>query len=465
FNILYISKDSLFFFIFLMNDHLMIILCIRVITNACSGNILGSKFGNKYRFVNDEHIGTCVYGIFDKNRYYLMEKSETLSIVLRLIVSWDPNYQYHNIQMMKMILLLIQCIQFFIDKCMEIKKLVYKLYWTIICTFCYCDLFTIKLKLEIIIYNKKKYITNFSQDVLKQKKLNEDNNLKNHLIKCHFNFSFFSNNLVVMIVQISGIFENKILFNWLKKDIPKYFSFKITLENFRKSFAGCFLRLNFVALSLECKIKTKFLVSNKSKCSQKNNTYSFLVTVNTIEENGRIKSIINQKNKKNLKKKKFIELYELHGKLVKQFSKQQIPHLHKETFRRQSNTVIIVNQRHGYVIDFVDDVFKQSFEILIFIWCDVELEQIKGYNYTKYIDNQSTYYKLQLYLRITYLKNEEVFQVFVEYTQNVSFLNEYQLPSFYLLKGAQKLAFYKIEIYKILNDHKKLLEDNPMLDR
>uniref|UniRef100_A0A0K0ETQ7 PX domain-containing protein n=1 Tax=Strongyloides stercoralis TaxID=6248 RepID=A0A0K0ETQ7_STRER len=86
-----------------------------------------------------------------------------------------------------------------------------------------------------------------------------------------------------------------------------------------------------------------------------------------------------------------IEFYELHAKLVKQFSKRQIPHLHKETFGRQSNTIIIANQKHGYVIDFVDDVFKQSFEIcdsnIVYtffysIWCDVELEQIKGYNYT-----------------------------------------------------------------------------------
>uniref|UniRef100_A0AAF5DR75 Uncharacterized protein n=1 Tax=Strongyloides stercoralis TaxID=6248 RepID=A0AAF5DR75_STRER len=161
--------------------------------------------------------------------------------------------------------------------------------------------------------------------------------------------------------------------------------FKInTSWNIRKSMQGDILQHIYLKLMIVT------IIINKSKSSQKNNSYILF------------------------------EFYELHAKLVKQFSKRQIPHLHKETFGRQSNTIIIANQKHGNVIDFVDDV--------IFIWCDVELKQIKGYNYTEYIDNQSTYYKPQLYLRNTCLKNEEVFKVFVEHTQNLSFLSEYQLP-------------------------------------
>uniref|UniRef100_A0AAF5DRT9 Uncharacterized protein n=1 Tax=Strongyloides stercoralis TaxID=6248 RepID=A0AAF5DRT9_STRER len=372
--------------------------------------------------------------------YLKYKYSYKLSINKEKMIYWDPTYIKTSSEIIsRMILLLIQCIslnEYIID---------------------------IRLGYEYI-----KFTT--IMDIL-------DNNLKNHLIKCHLNFSFFCvvvndctvfqiNNLRMIFYEIL-LYDYLIVIHYFKSktlhrisDIPKYFSFKITLETFRKSFAGCFLKLNFVAHSIGCKIKTKFLVSNKSKSSQKNNTYSFLVTVNTIEKNSRIK--------------------------MKQFSKRQIPHLHKETFRKHSNTIIIANQNTW--IYFVDDVFKQSFEI-----CDSNIV------YTFFHNNHSTYYKPKLYLRITYLKNEEVFQVFVDHTKNLSFLSEYQLPSFYVkiylenLKTKIKVAkvrnkynhllisiwynsnrftienfqsfSFRIEIYKVLNDQKELLEDNPMLDR
>lgn len=47
---------------------------------------------------------------------------------------------------------------------MEIEKLVYDIYRTIICTLCHCEVFKFKSRLEKIIYNVTKYmdITNFS---------------------------------------------------------------------------------------------------------------------------------------------------------------------------------------------------------------------------------------------------------------------------------------------------------------
>lgn len=47
---------------------------------------------------------------------------------------------------------------------MEIEKLVYDIYRTIICTLCHCEVFKFKSILETIIYNVTKYIgiTNFA---------------------------------------------------------------------------------------------------------------------------------------------------------------------------------------------------------------------------------------------------------------------------------------------------------------
>uniref|UniRef100_A0AAF5DJQ1 Uncharacterized protein n=1 Tax=Strongyloides stercoralis TaxID=6248 RepID=A0AAF5DJQ1_STRER len=103
---------SLFFFIFLMNDHLM----------------------NIYRFVNDKLIGgTCVYGFFKqcssrqgitesgKLRNYLIFKSEVIFYMKNQ--TWNPCIYFTNCIFITIMEtnITINCFRI-IYKCIEIKK-------------------------------------------------------------------------------------------------------------------------------------------------------------------------------------------------------------------------------------------------------------------------------------------------------------------------------------------------------
>uniref|UniRef100_A0A0N4ZB74 Phosphatidylinositol 3-kinase catalytic subunit type 3 n=1 Tax=Parastrongyloides trichosuri TaxID=131310 RepID=A0A0N4ZB74_PARTI len=322
----------------------------------------------------------------------------------------------------------------------------------------------------------------------------------------------------------------------------------------KESLDSYFPRLNFVAHTVANRIKNFGLHRNITNGSENNNAFSFSIDVNTIEQDGRITNVIvhepekwkkTDKDKVYMYKMKikrenenvptyiyrsFDEFQELYAKLVKMFSKQQIPHLCKDTFGRQSNNAMAANQKHAHVINFIDALFKTSPEIcesnIVYtffhsIYRDVDSDQIKAIQYR---DNDQVlqFTKPQLYLRITYLKQEAALQIFVGHAQYLPMVGANQQPSPYVkiylegeghtklkrktnvVKCTQNPAFnevvkyninqhclrnmythlkisiwhspsnivsenyellsFKIEILKILDAHKKTEEGNPILD-
>uniref|UniRef100_A0AAF5DRL1 Uncharacterized protein n=1 Tax=Strongyloides stercoralis TaxID=6248 RepID=A0AAF5DRL1_STRER len=241
----------------------------RRLLTASNGNIADSKFGNDYQSMDDKLLETCVYSTFDKKNYFKQ----------------DAKF------------------------------------------LCFFGQFSSRQ--ETIIYNVTKYMdfTNFLQYVLKQQKINEGLNEYINDIKSGYEYITFATTMDILDNYLRNhparrsCFSIRILYGVLLYDINKkyiemvssyhlsfqievlhehqlqnnifgYLLFKITLKNSRKSCGGCFSILNFFAYSTTCKIKTIFLISNKSKNLQKNDTYSFLADVNTNGENCKIKRII-----------------------------------------------------------------------------------------------------------------------------------------------------------------------------